>query len=157
MTIIHAKYSRSQAARLCGFKTVAMLDYLERSGVFVREGPKRRGKVRNYSFRDLLVLRVLATLLSNGASVASLKTALVEFQKTKWRADPSVLEDRDGGLRYIVASGPNLYFVAKSDALVDLSNRGQLAFSFIIDLDRLHKDLCETIGLPRHAELPLAS
>lgn len=155
MTEILATYSRQDARRYCGFRSVAMIDYLERSGVFVRSGPKRRGKVRNYTFRDLLVLKAIAVLLANGASVAALKAALVEFQKSRWVADPAVLEDKDGGLRYIVASGTKLYFAPNTETLVVLSDRGQLAFSFILDLDRLHRELCEGMGLPRHPELAL--
>lgn len=153
MTIIFETYSRDDARRHCGFRSTAMIDYLERSGVFLRSGPKRRGKTKNFTFRDLLVLKVLATLLANGASVAALKAALVEFQKSRWVADPAVLEDSGGGLRYIIASGTNLFFAPSSEVLVDLSNNGQLAFSFILDLDRLHRELCERMGLPRHPEL----
>lgn len=156
MTIVIHSYSREEARRYCGFRSVAMIDYLERSGVFVRSGSKRRGKVRNYSFRDLLVLKVIAALLANGASVAALKASLIEFQRSRWVADPAVLEDTDGGLRYIVASGTKLYFAPNSKVLVELSDKGQLAFSFILDLDRLHRELCEGMGLPRHPELALA-
>jgi hypothetical protein len=156
MTTNLAEYSRRKARDICGFKTVAMLDYLERSGVFIRSQPKRRGKARKYSFRDLLILKVLKGLLDQGASVASLKEALIEFQKWKWRAEPSVLEDHDGGLKYVIASGSNFYMAHSSEILVDLSKRGQLAFSFILDLDRLHRDLCSDIGFPRHDELPFA-
>ncbi len=92
-------YSARRAAELCGFGTVAMLDYLERSGVFTRsQAAGGRGKRRRYNFRDLVVLKVIKVLLDNGASVASLKTALREFQQWRWRAEPTVLEDKIGGL-----------------------------------------------------------
>jgi DNA-binding transcriptional MerR regulator len=146
-----------RAAKLCGFRTVAMLDYLERTGVFVRSQPKRRGKKRKYDFRDLLVLKVIKALLDHGASVSSLKKALSEFQHWKWKAEPTVLEDKNGGLKYFIASGDRFYLAHNTDVLVDLSNRGQLAFSFILDLDRLHRELCGDIGLPRHAELQLTA
>jgi DNA-binding transcriptional MerR regulator len=148
-------YPPREAVRHCGFRSVAMLDYLERTGIFVRSQPKRRGKRRRYNFRDLLVLKVINTLLENGASVASLKKGLEEFQHWRWKAEATVLEDKDGGLKYLIASGNNFYLAHNTDVLVDLSNRGQLAFSFILDLDRLHRDLCGEIGLPRHGELQL--
>lgn len=74
-------YSAVLSAEVCGFKTVAMLDYLQRSGVFVprHRKEKRRGKGRRYDFRDLIVLRTLNNLLESGASVQMLKKALVEF------------------------------------------------------------------------------
>jgi DNA-binding transcriptional MerR regulator len=142
-------FSAKRAVEICGFGTVAMLDYLERSGVFVRErGEKRRGKGRRYTFRDLLVLKVIKALLDHGTSVAALRKALTEFQSARWKAEPTVLEDSLGGLRYLIASGGSVYFAHNTDILVDLSNRGQLAFSFILDLDRLHGELCRDMGLP---------
>ncbi len=150
-------HSARRAAELCGFGTVAMLDYLERSGVFTRsQAAGGRGKRRRYNFRDLVVLKVIKVLLDNGASVASLKTALREFQQWRWRAEPTVLEDKIGGLRYLIASGKHVYFAHNAEVLVDLSNRGQLAFSFILDLDRLHRELCQDLGLPRQGELQLS-
>lgn len=131
-----------------------MLDYLERTGVFLRSDPKRRGKRRQYGFRDLLVLKVIKSLLDQGVAVHTLKSALEEFQRWKWRAEPSVLEDKDGGLRFLIASAGAVYFAHSADVLVELSKGGQLAFSFVLDLDKLHKDLCEDLGFPRQPELP---
>src|SRR5438132_13927180 len=110
MTIYFHQYERPRAARIVGFKTVAMLDYLERSGVFVRSDPKRRGKRRSYCFRDLVILKVIKSLLDQGVAVQTLKKALEEFQSWKWRAEPSVLEDNNGGLRFLVASAGSVYF-----------------------------------------------
>ena len=143
-------YSAKTAVGVCGFGSTAMLDYLERSGIFRRQKTeKRRGKHRRYTFRDLLILKVIKALLENGASVASLKEGLGEFQRWKWKAEPTVLEDSLGGLRYLVASGKHVYFAHSASVLIDLSNKGQLAFSFILDLDKLHGDLCINLGLPR--------
>ncbi|MBA4165423.1 MAG: hypothetical protein C0510_12500 [Erythrobacter sp.] len=132
------------AARICGFKTVSMLDYLERSGVFVRKnkGGKRRGKGRRYNFRDLLVLKVIAKLLENGASVHSLKKAIVEFQEQKWHADRASFSLGDQKIRYLTVSSGDLFFSDSSKNLYDMTNRGQMVFGFILDLDRLHTDLC---------------
>jgi DNA-binding transcriptional MerR regulator len=151
-------FSARRAAKLGGFRTVAMLDYLERSGVFVRsDRTAGRGRQRRYNFRDLLVLKVIKALLDHGVSVAALKSALEEFQHWRWKAEPTVLEDQNGGLKYLIASGENVYFAHNTEVLVDLSNRGQLAFSFILDLDRLHSELCGDLGLPRHGELQLTA
>lgn len=152
-------YSAKKAREVCGFGSVAMLDYLERSEVFTRrKAQKRRGKSRRYTFRDLLVLKVIKTLLDSGVSVASLKKSLREFQYWKWKAEPTVLEDENGGLRYLIASGKNVYFAKSANILVELSNSGQLAFSFVLDLDRLHGELCKDLGLPTlQGELQLSA
>lgn len=143
------------AARICGFETVAMLDYLQRSGVFVpadRRG-RRRGKGRRYNFRELLVLKTIAALLKNGASVAALKKALTEFQKKKWHADVGSLQDDSGGLlKYFVVCADSVCFAKSADSLYDLTKSGQMIFSFVIDIDRLHTDLCFDLA---QRELPL--
>lgn len=130
--------------RLCGFQSVAMLDYLERTGVFVpaKRRPKNRGRQRRYSFREVLVLKAISLLLRNGASVANLKTALEQFQRIPWRADEAVLEDKLGPLKRLIVSGQKIYLLRSDNELVDMASNGQLAFSFMIDLDKLHADLC---------------
>ena len=132
------------AARICGFQTVSMLDYLERSGVFVRgrRRGKRRGKGRRYEFRDLLILKVISKLLENGASVAALKNALVEFQQQKWEADRASFSFGDQKIRYLTVSSGDIFFSDSSKNLYDLTKGGQMVFGFIVDLDSLHTDLC---------------
>lgn len=149
MTIINDSFDARRAAELCGFKSTAMLDYLQRSEVFVakRKNGKRKGKGRRYDFRDLLVLKAIKRLLDSGASVANLKKSLVEFQNKKWFADPAMLEDRDGVIRYLIVSGDSVLLKGDPGMLVDLSKKGQLTFSFIIDLENLHSELRKDLGL----------
>jgi DNA-binding transcriptional MerR regulator len=132
------------AAQLAGLGSVAMVDYLERSGVFVptRKRGKRRGYKRRYCFRDVLVLKTIGTLLRNGASVANLKGALDSFQRIPWKAEEAVLEDRLGPLRHLVVSSNKIYLARSREELIDLAAGGQLSFSFLIDLEKLHTELC---------------
>ena len=148
-----------RAAAVCGFESVAMLDYLQRAGVFVpAKRKRRRGKGRRYDFRDLMVLKTIAALLKNGASVSALRKSLCEFQRQKWSADQVTLENDDGPLKYFVASGENIFFAKTKDNLFDLTKSGQMVFSFVIDLDKLHTELCRDLGLPTlQGELTLAS
>lgn len=141
--IIHSHDARTVVA-ICGFGSVAMLDYLERSGVFIPsiKRPKTRGKWRRYTFRDVLVLKTIKTLLDNGASVANLKASLEKFQRVKWKADEVVLETGSGPLKYLVASAGKIYFARNSEALTELTANGQMVFSFVIDVERLHTELC---------------
>ena len=143
------------AVRVCGFESVAMLDYLQRSGVFIpsdRRG-KRRGKGRRYEFRELMVLKTISALLRNGASVSALKKALVEFQKRKWFADSASLQDDSGALlKYFVVCADSICFAKSADKLFDLTRNGQMVFSFVVDLDRLHTELCNSLA---QGELPL--
>ncbi len=150
MSQILDSFSARQAARLCGFSTVYMLDYLQRTGVFVPRNKKgkRKGKGRKYEFRDLLVLKAIKRLLDSGASVANLKKSLSQFQKSNWTADAATLENSDGIVKYLIVCADSVYLRKDADTLVDLSKRGQLTFSFIIDLDNLHSELRSDLGLP---------
>jgi DNA-binding transcriptional MerR regulator len=150
MTIITDSFDARRAAHLCGFKSTAMLDYLQRSGVFVakRRDGERRGKGRRYDFRDLLVLKAIKRLLDSGASVANLKKSLAEFQNKRWFADPASLGDKDGIIRYLIVSGDSVLLKRDAGVIVDLSRQGQLTFSFIIDLENLHTELRKDMGLP---------
>lgn len=131
--------------RICGFGSVAMLDYLERSEVFrpQKKRTKNRGKKREYNFRDVLVLKTISTLLQNGATVSNLKNALSSLQTLPWKAEPAVLEDSQGALRHLVVSGGKIYFSRNNEELVDLTSGGQLSFFFILDIDKIHSDVAK--------------
>jgi DNA-binding transcriptional MerR regulator len=151
--ILERVYAR-RAADICGFESVAMIDYLERSELFIPNRRRRsgRGKRREYDFRDLVVLKAIAALLKNGASVTALKKSLQEFQKTKWKADRATLESDEGPLKYFIVCGSDIIFAKSTTTLFDLSKGGQLLFSFVIDLDKIHSELCASIP---QGELPL--
>jgi DNA-binding transcriptional MerR regulator len=139
-----------KAAALSGFKTVAMLDYLQRSGVFEptgQRGLRGRGRCRTYTFRDVLVLKALKRLLDSGVSVAALRDPLQRFQRRSWLANPSTIEDKDGPLRYLIASNEQVDVVRNPDKIVELSRQGKLTFSMIIDLENLHIELREAMGM----------
>jgi DNA-binding transcriptional MerR regulator len=125
---------------ICGFGSIAMLDYLERTGVFVPQvrRKKRKGVPREYTFRDVLMLKAIATLLENGASVAAIKDALERVQAYKWKADAAVLEHASGSIRHLIFSGGSFFFPRDRNELIDLTFNGQLTFAFVLDLDRLH-------------------
>lgn len=146
-TMLNDSVDAKRAAAICGFRTVAMLDYLERSGVFVRrqKNESRRGKGRRYNFRDLLVLKVIASLLDNGASVSALKKSLNEFQAAKWDADRANLSFGDDKIRYLTVSGKSVVFSDSERKLFDMTKGGQMLFSFVLDFDRLHSDLCTAL------------
>jgi len=149
VTIIFDTFSPKRAAELSGIGSVAMLDYLQRTGVFFpkgRKGQRGRGKQRRYDFRDVLTLKAIRGLLDAGASVSALKKALENFSRYAWSADPATMEDRNGAIKYFIVVGERIFLEKDAQILLDLSRDGQLAFSFILDLDRLHVELCKAIG-----------
>jgi DNA-binding transcriptional MerR regulator len=158
MTLKMEFVNASRAAAICGLGTVAMIDYLERSEVFVpsKHRLKRRGKRRAYGFRDLLVLKAIGKLLAAGTSVAALKAALQQFQSDKWSADRASLANGSEVLRYVVLSGREVLYARGNHSLFDLTKGGQMVFNFVIDLDALHTELCNdldqlTLFGPKHS------
>ena len=141
--MIIESHSARMAALLAGLPSVSMIDYLERTGVFIpaKKRPKHRGARRKFTFRDVLVLKMIAVLLRNGASVAALKQALDGLQRLPWKAEEAVLEDRVGPLRHLVVSANRVYFARSKEELIDIAAGNQLSFSFIIDIEKLHTEL----------------
>lgn len=128
-------FTASEVARLAGFKTVLMLNYLERSGTFEREGgaTPHHGKWRRYSFRDLVILCAINRLLLLGARPKRIQEAMRTFCAIKNLPDDaaSLAEFARKSSLFVVT--PSEVLFCDCDALVELSRAGQLAFSFMLD------------------------
>ncbi len=87
----------------------------------------RPGKRRLYSFRDLVALRVVRSLLDNGMSVQRVRRAWDYLRRTA---------DMDAHLSEVrlVTDGQSIFHVTSDDEeLVDALREGQLAFFVAID------------------------
>ena len=87
----------------------------------------RPGRRRLYSFRDLVALRVVRSLLDNGMSVQRVRRAWDYLRRTA---------DMDAHLSEVrlVTDGQTIFRVAADeDELVDALREGQLAFFVAID------------------------
>jgi hypothetical protein len=119
-----------------------MVDYLCRSNVLVPSKGARpgRGKGRQYSFGDVVMLRALGHLLKCGISVAKLKKALRTLRARHREITP------EKAPRYLVTDGSRVYFDDGANAVEDLSANGQMAFAFIIKLDRVRDDISRVLN-----------
>ena len=87
----------------------------------------RPGKRRLYSFRDLVALRVVRSLLDNGMSVQRVRRAWDYLRRTA-ELDEHLAEVK------LVTDGSTIFRVASDDSeLVDALRDGQLAFFVAID------------------------
>jgi DNA-binding transcriptional MerR regulator len=87
----------------------------------------RPGKRRLYSFRDLVALRVVRSLLDNGMSVQRVRRAWDYLRRTA-DMDTHLSEVR------LVTDGQSIFRVASDeDELIDALREGQLAFFVAID------------------------
>ena len=119
-----------------------MVDYLCRSNVLVpSNGPRPgRGKGRQYSFGDVVMLRALSHLLKSGISVAKLKGALGTLRARHHEITP------EKAPRYLVTDGTRIYFYDGKNPVEELSANGQMAFAFIIKLDRVRDDISRVLN-----------
>ncbi|MDT7536459.1 MAG: hypothetical protein QOI82_44 [Actinomycetota bacterium] len=105
--------------------TYRQLDYWARTGLVepsVREA-SGSGTQRLYSFRDILVLRIVKKLLDAGISLQNIRTAI------------SSLRDRgveDLGQITLMSDGTTVYECTSTDEVVDLLQGGQAVFAIAV-------------------------
>ncbi|MEE9299054.1 MAG: helix-turn-helix domain-containing protein [Acidimicrobiia bacterium] len=122
-------FTAQQACRLTGC-TSHQLRYWDRVMLVqpsVQSTGGRPGKRRLYSFRDLVALRVVRSLLDNGMSVQRVRRAWDYLRRTA---------DMDAHLSEVrlVTDGQSIFHVTSDDEeLVDALREGQLAFFVAID------------------------
>ena len=122
-------FTAQQASRLTGC-TAHQLRYWDRVGLVepsIQGTGGRPGKRRLYSFRDLVALRVVKSLLDNGMSVQRVRRAWDYLRRT---ADM----DRHLAEVQLVTDGQTIFRVAQDDdELLDALRQGQLAFFLAIN------------------------
>lgn len=118
-----------------------MLAYLRREGV-VRpsSGGRRRGQRCQYSFSDLLLLRIVADLLDKGVTISKLRTG---FQRL--REDPRYEQFQDLKGLFLETDGTNLYLRGGGRFFEDITKNGQFTFGFSLALDPLREQVSRRI------------
>lgn len=122
-------FTAQQATRLTAC-TPHQLRYWDKVGLVqpsLQQTGGRPGRRRLYSFRDLVALRVVKSLLDNGMSVQRVRRAWDYLRRTA---------DIDTHLAEIslVTDGRSIFVVAHDeDELLDALRQGQLAFFIAID------------------------
>lgn len=122
-------FTAQQATRLTGC-TPHQLRYWDKVGLVepsLQQTGGRPGKRRLYSFRDLVALRVVKSLLDNGMSVQRVRRAWDYLRRT---AD---METHLSEVR-LVTDGQSIFAVVHDeDELLDALRQGQLAFFVAIN------------------------
>lgn len=126
----------SEVAAITGLSE-AMIRYLARMDFFQpayggRQG--RRGKVRYYSYRDVVVARLVQRLRETGIELTRLKAAIRRLATDKrWAAEP----DPAKRLRWLITDGQEIV-LRSDDGFVDTFRRdGQRMFAFVVNLSDL--------------------
>jgi DNA-binding transcriptional MerR regulator len=133
-------FSAGEAARLAGM-TPSMVDYLCRTKVLVPSlGTVRgRGRARQYSFGDVVVLRLLSRLLESGISVLRMKRGLQALRKRHPEITPASLP-----ANYVVTDGITIYLRHGKDRLEEAAN-GQGTFAFVLELARVRAEVIKEV------------
>lgn len=122
-------FTAQQATRLTGC-TPHQLRYWDKVGLVspsLQSTGGRPGRRRLYSFRDLVALRVVKSLLDNGMSVQRVRRAWDYLRRTA-DMDTHLSEVR------LVTDGQTIFAVAKDEEeLLDALRQGQLAFFVAIN------------------------
>jgi DNA-binding transcriptional MerR regulator len=129
--------------------TYRQLDYWARTNL-IRPSiadAKGSGSQRRYSYRDLVELKVIKSLLDAGVSLQSARRA-VEYLRDNLGEDLSAAK--------LVLNGPGSVLVRNDGELVDLMRRGQGVFS-IVALDGVKEELDAAITELRPAASPEAA
>jgi len=126
-----------------------MLGHLEREGIFVREHAEdtRHGRVRKYTFADVVILRSINRLLEIGAPPARIKTIICRLGKEAGLAgtrDQVEALSRGLGTRLFITEKEAL-IVDDDQKLIDLLGSGQLAFGFMVEFSECIRPVAEVI------------
>ena len=128
-------FTAAQACRLTSC-TPHQLRYWDKVGLVepsIQTTDGRPGRRRIYSFRDLVGLRVVKSLLDNGLSIQRVRRAWDYLRR---------IGDMDGHLADVklVTDGQSVFAVAHDeDELLDALRQGQLAF--FVRIDEIAKDV----------------
>jgi DNA-binding transcriptional MerR regulator len=136
--VIRTHFTAAEVVRLSGVSS-AMVDYLCRIGL-VRPGSaasRGRGKPRQFSFADVVVLRALSKLLNAGVSVSRLKRALSSLRQYHRQISEDSLP-----ASHLVTDGRDVYLQNGDEVLEELRT-GQHAFAFIIELGRVRAEVID--------------
>lgn len=132
---------------LTGFSKY-MLDYLAREKIFApQQATPGRGKARQYSFADLILLRALHHLCRDRGRVRHLREALERF-----RDEFGSLEVGQKVEQLLFVQGSELCVRSASDAARELRT-GQLTLSFVVDLERVVAEVSADLILDDEAKV----
>lgn len=124
-----------------------MIDYLLRAG-FLRphyndESGNPRGKVRYYSYRDLVVGRTIQRFRDGGIRLGKLKAAIIELSGDPLWAGG---DDPTRGLNYVVSDGKQVHLQDRDGFLNALDGSGQRSFAFVVNVATVRDEVKAAIG-----------
>jgi DNA-binding transcriptional MerR regulator len=133
-------YSAAQVAKVTGL-SMYMVDYLCRNELVAPTGnaSRGRGRQRQYTFSDVVLLRVVAKLLTQGISVLGFRKSFLSAKRRQ--ANMREILAR----KYLVTDGVRVYL--QNEGVLERIDTGQLSFAFVIDLDPIRSELSRNLKI----------
>ncbi len=132
----HMGYRGATACAAAGI-TYRQLDYWARTGLLVPSirSATGSGSQRLYSFRDILVLRVIKRLLDTGVSLQNVRKA-VEHLRERGVEDLSAIT--------LMSDGASIFECVTEDEVIDIMRGGQGVFG--IAIGRVRSEVAGTLA-----------
>lgn len=121
-------FTAEQASRLTGC-TAHQLRYWDKVKLVepgVQQTRGRPGVRRLYSFRDLVALRMIRSLLDGGMSLQKVRRAYAYLRR-------KAALDEELSVATLVTDSVSVYEIDDEQVVADLLKEGQLAFSLVLD------------------------
>lgn len=136
--------------------SMPMIDYLKRHG-FLRpaycsaENP--RGRIRYYSYRDLLVAKMIQCFRDAGVQLSRLKNAAQRLSEDGFWPDG---ESPVGGLNWVVSDGIGVSFRDRDQLQEEILGSGQQVFAFVLNVGELLREIRSSIPGEKRALFSMA-
>lgn len=143
----HAGYRGPIVCKAAGI-TYRQLDYWARTGLVepAVRGAKGSGSQRLYSFRDILVLKVVKRLLDTGVSLQQIRTAVFHLRERGVEDLAQIT---------LMSDGASVYECTSADEVIDLVQAGQGVFG--IAVGRVWREVEGSLAsLPSESSVPHA-
>ena len=132
------------ASEVCRISRISapMLEYLRRhdflSPGHVGGDDRRQGRVRFYSYRDLVVAKLIQRLRESGVRLHLLKQAVAEMARDEFWPDGVSPAD---GLKWVVSDGKSVLLKDEDGFLDEITGPGQRSFAFVVNVERLRAEV----------------
>lgn len=117
-------YRGASAASAAGI-SYRQLDYWDRTGLVVPsiQGATGSGSQRLYSFRDVLVLKLVKRLLDTGVSLQQIRFAITQLHSSGVQDLTNIT---------LMSDGARVYLCTSQDEVIDLLGQGQGVFGIAV-------------------------